>query len=81
MQKTLRGSIVTARTSTIASFLIVLACVLLTHRTICCAASREPASLPEKKFTTIGTDWGSSSRHARRRAEEALPLHRMDEQD
>ena len=81
MQKTLRGSVVMATTPTIASFLIVLACVLSTHRTICCAASREPASLPEKKFTTIGTDWGSSSRHARRRAEEALPLHRMDEQD
>ena len=43
--------------------------------------TQEPEQLSQNKFATFGTDWGSSSRHARRRAEEALPLQQMAESD
>jgi len=42
------------------------------------AATREPPAVAgEVCGVQAGTDWGSSSRHARRRAVEALPLDRM----
>jgi hypothetical protein len=40
----------------------------------CQAATRGPA---DSLVGTLGTDWGSSSRHARQRAEAALPLEQM----
>ena len=81
MRKTLRSSVVKATTPTIASYLFILACVLWINSTVCCAASQEPVHSSQNTFTVIGTDWGSSSRHARRRAEEALPLQQMAESD
>ena len=79
MQKTLRRSVVMATTPTIASFLFIFVCAQWTNNTVCHAASQEQASSPQKKLSILGTDWGSSSRHARRRAEEALPLNKMSE--
>ncbi|MBC90268.1 MAG: hypothetical protein CMJ71_06215, partial [Planctomycetaceae bacterium] len=81
MRKPLRRSVVMATTPTIASYLLVLTCVLWISSTVCHAASQEPEQLSQNKFATFGTDWGSSSRHARRRAEEALPLQQMAESD
>ena len=81
MRKPLRRSVVMATTPTIASYLLVLTCVLWISSTVCHAASQEPKQLSQNKFATFGTDWGSSSRHARRRAEEALPLQQMAESD
>lgn len=59
---------------------IVLAAMLLAglSDSICHAASREPADAAHKTF---GTDWGSSSRHARKRAQAALPLEKMSTAD
>ncbi|MBT6641546.1 MAG: hypothetical protein HOB45_00265, partial [Planctomycetaceae bacterium] len=79
MQKTLHRSVVTATTPTIASFLFIFVCAHWTSNAVCHAASQEQASSPQKKLSILGTDWGSSSRHARRRAEEALPLNKMSE--
>lgn len=45
---------------------------------ICQAATRTPA---DAAVGTLGTDWGSSSRHARQRAEAALPLEKMTAAD
>ena len=81
MRKTLRSSVVKATTPTIASYLFILTCVLWINSTVCRAASQEPVHSSQNTFTVIGTDWGSSSRHARRRAEEALPLQQMAESD
>ncbi len=81
MRKPLRRSVVMATTPTIASYLFVLTCVLWINSTVCRAASQEPVHSSQNKFATFGTDWGSSSRHARRRAEEALPLQQMAESD
>ncbi len=42
------------------------------------AAAREPVDISSGiGLTALGTDWGSSSRHARQRAEAALPLEKM----
>lgn len=79
MEKTMRRSIVMATTPTIASFLFLFICAQWINNAVCCAASQEQASSPQKKLSILGTDWGSSSRHARRRAEEALPLNKMSE--
>ena len=76
MWKTPRSSVVKATTPTIASYLFILACILWINSTVCCAASQEPVHSSQNTFTVIGTDWGSSSRHARRRAEEASRAHR-----
>ncbi len=81
MQKTLRRSVVVAKMPTIAFFLFILTCVLWIDSSVCCAASKEPVHSSQYKFIAPGTDWGSSSRHARRRAEEALPLHKMAKSD
>ena len=40
----------------------------------CTAATTEPPAAIDTSVPQPGTDWGSSSRHARRRAVEALPL-------
>lgn len=44
---------------------------------ICTAATTEPPAAVDTSVPQSGTDWGSSSRHARRRAVEALPLGQM----
>ena len=44
---------------------------------ICAAAKTEPPAAIDAGVTQPSTDWGSSSRHARRRAVEALPLAQM----
>ena len=79
MEKTMRRSIVMATTPTIAFFLFLSICAQWINNTVCCAASQEQVQSQQKKFSVLGTDWGSSSRHARRRAEEALPLNKMSE--
>jgi len=43
----------------------------------CTAATTEPPAAIDTCATQPATDWGSSSRHARRRAVEALPLAQM----
>ena len=46
--------------------------------TVAVAAAREPVDISSGiGLTVLGTDWGSSSRHARQRAEAALPLAKM----
>jgi hypothetical protein len=81
MQKTLRRSDVMATMPTIASFLFIFTMFLWIDSSVCCAASKKPVHSSQNKFIAPGTDWGSSSRHARRRAEEALPLHKMAKSD
>ena len=56
--------------------LIIPAAVLMVglSSSICQSATHGPVLAAIGSF---GTDWGSSSRHARRRAEEALPLKKM----
>jgi hypothetical protein len=78
MQTTLHRSQFTAPfTGRVGGFVpaAIVATILLAAS--CGAATTEPAATIEACAAQAGTDWGSSSRHARRRAAEALPLDQM----
>ena len=78
MHNTLRSSRLAAHIATITAMVIpALGGTACLTAAVGRAASHEPAVVIDTCAVRTGTDWGSSSRHARQRAIEALPLAQM----